>query len=146
MARIQESMHGAFTGKVGKLVGGKWNGIDYIRSLGVRTDKPATEAQLTQQIKMAVTVNFVRSIKKIVAIGYRDIAVKMSGYNAAAQYVFRNAITGTYPDFKLDYSRIMISRGLNKGNPAATVASPVKETCTFTWNARNIFGELTATD
>jgi hypothetical protein len=142
MARIQESMHGAFRGKVGKLVGGKWNGIDYVRSLGVRTDKPASEAQLAQQIKMALTGNFVKSIKKIVKIGFRDAAVKMSGYNAAVQYVLNNAIAGTYPGFTLDYSRIMISRGQNKGAPASAVSSPAKETCTFTWNAKNIFGDL----
>jgi hypothetical protein len=146
MARIQEGMHGGFTGKVGKLVGGKWNGIDYVRSIGKRSTTEATQQQLDHRSKMALAVSFMKTFKRVVKIGYRDAAVKMSGYNAATRYLFKNAITGESPEYRIDYSKVMLCRGENRGPIGAKASSPAAETITFTWSTRDKSGEVKPTD
>jgi hypothetical protein len=146
MARIEESMHGGFRGKVGKLVGGKWNGVDYVRSIGARSNKPSTSGQQDHRSKMALAVNFTRSIKKVVRVGFRDKAIRMSGYNAALKDLLKNAITGESPDFRIDYSKVMVCRGEGRGPIGASASSPAAETITFKWNTRNVSGEVLPTD
>jgi len=146
MARIEESMHGGFRGKVGKLVGGKWNGIDYIRSVGTRSNTEATPSQLNHRSKMALAVGFTRTIKKVVKVGYRDVAVRMSGYNSAIRNLLKNAITGESPNYRIDYSKVMLCRGENRGPIGATTSSPAAETVTFKWGTRDVTGEVKPTD
>lgn len=146
MARIKESMHGGFSGKVGKLVGGKWNGVDYVRSIGVRSDKPATENQQVHRSKMALAGSFIRTIKYVVKVGFRDVAVKMSGYNAAVSDLLKNAITGESTEYRIDYTKVMVSRGERIGMIGASVSSPAAETVTFKWNTRDVAGAVKPTD
>jgi len=146
MARIEESMHGGFRGKVGKLVGGKWNGIEYIRSIGARTNTEATPNQQNHRSKMALAGNFTRTIKKVVKVGFRDGAVRMSGYNAAVRDLLKNAITGESPNYRIDYSHVMVCRGEGRGPIGATASSPAAETITFKWSTRNVTGEVKPTD
>src|SRR5688572_2907894 len=146
MARIKESMHGGFSGKVGKLVGGKWNGVDYIRSIGVRSDKPATSNQQVHRSKMALAGSFTRTIKHVVKVGFRDVAVRMSGYNAAVRYLFKNAITGESSNYKIDYSKVVVSRGEGCGPIGASASSPAAENITFRWNNRDKSGSVKPTD
>jgi hypothetical protein len=146
MARIKESMHGHFTGKVGKLIGGKWNGVDYVRSIGIRKNTEATPSQQNHRSKMALTVNFTRTIKQVVKVGFRSVAVKMSGYNAAVRYLLKNAITGESPNYRIDYSKVIISRGEGRGMVGASVTSPAAETITFNWNIKDVTGSVKPTD
>ena len=146
MARVNESMHGHFTGKVGKLVGGNWNGVDYVRSIGKRKNTEASPSQQDHRLKMALAGGFTRTIKQVVKEGFRSAAVKMSGYNAAVRYLLKNAITGKFPDYKIDYSKVKISRGENPGMVGATAASPAAETVTFNWNTKDVSGAVQPTD
>ena len=146
MARINESMHGSFTGKVGKLVGGKWNGVDYVRSIGKRKNTEASPSQQGHRSKMALTGSFARTIKQVVKVGFRSAAVKMSGYNAAVRHLLKNAITGESPNYKLDYSKVKISQGENAGMVGASATSPAAETVTFNWNTKDVSGSVKHTD
>ncbi|HEX6431547.1 MAG TPA: DUF6266 family protein [Niastella sp.] len=146
MARIEESMHGGFRGKVGKLVGGKWNGIDYVRSIGKRTNTEATPNQQNHRSKLALAGSFTRTIKKVVKVGFRDGAVRMSGYNAAVRDLLKNAITGESPNYRIDYSQVMVCKGEGRGPIGATASSPAAETITFKWSTRNETGEVKPTD
>jgi hypothetical protein len=146
MARIEESMHGGFRGKVGKLVGGQWNGIDYIRSIGKRSNAEATPNQLNHRSKMALAGNFARTIKQVVKVGFRDGAVRMSGYNAAVRNLLKNAITGESPNYRIDYSKVMVCRGEGRGPIGASASSPAAETVTFKWSTRDVSGAVKPTD
>lgn len=59
MARLKgNSLHNAFTGKVGNLVGCKWKDTYYIRMRPVSVKHPNTEAQLAQRMRFANTQSF----------------------------------------------------------------------------------------
>src|SRR5690606_21181469 len=49
MAKFLRGIHGAYTGKVGNVVGSSWRNVDYVKSLPKQRSTKATPAQLAQQ-------------------------------------------------------------------------------------------------
>lgn len=112
MARFLKGITGAYTGKVGNVVGSSWRGIDYIRSLPKKSSKPASEDQMAQRTRFAMATNFLKSIKDILKIGFSDSKQRgKMGYNVAFQHLITNAITGIYPALSIDYSSVQIASG-----------------------------------
>jgi hypothetical protein len=113
MARFLKGIHGAYSGKVGSVIGSNWRGVDYVRSLARISKNKASEKQLIQRSKFAVTVAFLSPIMDLLKLGYSDkLQGKATGYNKALQYMMNNGgVTGTYPDFEIDYSKVVISKG-----------------------------------
>ncbi|HLN73923.1 MAG TPA: DUF6266 family protein, partial [Prolixibacteraceae bacterium] len=124
---------GGFSGKVGTVIGGNWNGINYMRGLPTSYTNPRTEAQLSQRAKFAETIKFLRPLTPFLRVGFKNAAYKMSGFNAAMSYTLKNALTGTYPAYSIDYTKVLVSRGPLAGaqNPAGDSTIPGK--VDFTW-------------
>lgn len=134
MGTISKGILGGFSGTVGTVIGGTWKGIDYMRSMPARRSNTLTPAQMDQRLKFSLIVKFIQTMAGLVMISFRNYAVKMTGANNAVSYNLKNAITGTAPDFGIDYSLVLISRGdlPNALNPSAAAgAQPGK--VTFTW-------------
>lgn len=121
MSTINQGILGGFSGKVGTVIGGNWNGINYMRGLPTSYTNPRTEAQLMQRARFAETIKFLRPLTSFLRIGFKNQAYKMSGFNAAMSYTIKNALTGIYPSFSIDYNKVLVSRGPLPGalNPAA---------------------------
>jgi hypothetical protein len=138
MGTINKGILGGFSGTVGTVIGGSWKGIDYMRSQPARRSGTLTPAQVDQRIKFGLVIKFVQSFAGLVMISFRNYAVKMTGTNNAVSYILKNAITGTAPNFTIDYSLVLVSRGdlPNVNNPqAAPGAQPGEVTFTWTNNA-----------
>jgi hypothetical protein len=133
MGTINKGILGGFSGKVGNIVGGRWKGIDYMRSLGSRRTTAPTERQKEQQMKFALIARFLQPLANLLAKSFRSYAIKMTGINSAMSYNLRRAVMGTYPVFSIDYSKILISRGSlpNGLNPVAE--SLTAGTVNFSW-------------
>ena len=146
MGTIQKGILGGFSGKVGNVIGGSWKGIDYMRSKSSRKRTTVTEKQKEQQIKFALIAKFQQPLTNLLARTFRNFAVKMTGVNSATSYNLRNAITGAYPDFAIEYSRILVSRGdmPNAGNPVA--AALADGMIVFTWLNNTGAGKSKDTD
>lgn len=146
MGTISKGILGGFSGTVGTVIGGSWKGIDYMRSMPARRSNTLTPAQAEQRIKFALAVKFVQSMAGLVMISFRNYAVKMTGTNNAVAYILKNAITGNAPDFVIDYSLVLISRGdlPNVVNPSAEAAADSK--VKFTWENNTGVGKAKAND
>jgi hypothetical protein len=146
MGTIQKGILGGFSGKVGNVVGGSWKGIEYMRSLGSRRTTTGSQKQKEQQLKFALVVRFQQLMANLLARSFKSFAVKMTGSNSALSYNLRNGITGVYPDFVLDYSKILVSRGdiPNAINPAVTAAAG--GIINFTWTDNSGVSKAAATD
>ena len=125
MGTIKKGVLGGFSGKVGTVVGASWKGIDYIRSLPASVKNPRTEGQVTQRTKFTVALDFLRPIVAYLNVGFKPYTSKQSAYNAAMSYNVSNAVTGTFPDFELDYPNALVSKGslLGAEDAAATAAT-----------------------
>jgi hypothetical protein len=112
MATYSKGANGAFSGKVGSIIGSNWRGVDYLRSLPKKSNKPTSDLQLAQRNKFALAPLYLSPIKDILNIGFKDkLLNKTTGYNAAVKIFLNQAIGGDYPDFVIDFSQIVLSKG-----------------------------------
>lgn len=146
MGTIKKGILGGFSGKVGNVIGGSWKGIDYMRSVSSRKRGQSTQKQKEQQMKFALIARFQQPLTNLLSRTFRSFAIKMTGANSATSYNLRNAITGTYPDFAIDYSRILVSRGdmPNAINPAVEPVS--NGMVVFTWGNNTGTGKTKDSD
>lgn len=139
MARIvnsgskSRSIMGGLSGKVGEFIYGNWKGIPYVRAKAVNVTNPKTAAQLDQRAKFTAIIKFLQPLTVFLRVGFKNDKAPMSPFNAAMSYNFKNAITGTYPDYCIDYSRARVSQGHLPGalNPKVriTLAGEIE----YTW-------------
>ena len=112
MATYSKGANGAFSGKVGSIIGSSWRGVDYLRGLPKKSNKPGSDLQMAQRIKFALAPLYLSPIKDILNIGFKDkLLNKTTGYNAAVKIFLTQAITGNYPDFLIDFSQVVLSKG-----------------------------------
>ena len=133
MGTIQKGILGGFSGKVGNVVGASWKGIDYMRSMASRRSFTATQKQKEQQLKFALIARFQQPMANLLAISFQSYAVKMTGGNSAMGYNLRNGISGVYPDFAIDFSKILVSRGAMPNALNPVVAAAAAGIVNFTW-------------
>ncbi|MFD2555055.1 DUF6266 family protein [Sphingobacterium tabacisoli] len=137
MARFLKGITGAYTGKVGNVVGSSWRGIDYIRSLPKKSSKPASEDQIIQRTRFRMATNFLKSIKDILKIGFSDSKQRgRLGYNVAFQHFIGNAIQGTYPALTVDYSVVRIASGSLAPLMGLTMEESAPQQLTINWESQ----------
>ena len=111
MGRIKKGILGGFNGKVGTVVGAKWKGVAYMRSLPQNVKNPKTLPQLKQRAKLALVVKHLKPLAPMLRVGWKDYAKKQSAFNAATAYMLANGIVGNYPDYRIISTRLIFSRG-----------------------------------
>ena len=52
-----------------------------------------------------------KPMKSFIDVGFKLYAVQQTAMNAALSYTLKNVITGVSPDFGVDYSKVMVSKG-----------------------------------
>ncbi len=134
MATFLKGIHGAYSGKVGNIVGSNWRSVDYVRSVSRPTNKPASEKQLAQREKFALATAFLGPMKDLLNLGYSDIQQgRSTGYNQGLRDVLKFAIAGIYPAFEIDYSKVRISRGALANLLAPQWTESAAQEITLTW-------------
>jgi hypothetical protein len=146
MGTINKGILGGFSGKVGSVIGGSWKGIDYMRSKGSNRNSDPTEKQLAQQLKFGLTMRFLQPMAGLLDISFRNFAIMMTGMNNAFAYIIKNAITGVYPSFEIDYALALVSRGDLPNVLGPAVTSGAGSLLTFSWTDNSGVGIAKATD
>jgi len=145
MGKIKQGILGGFSGKVGSVIGSSWKGISYMRGKAVSIKNPRTLQQMKQRNKFALALSVLQPITAFIRVGFKRYAHKKSEFNAAMSYTIRNAIVGSYPDYMLDFSKLLVSRGsLTGANDATAAAVPGK--IKLTWEDNSGIGEAKPTD
>jgi len=133
MAKLVEGVLGGFRGKVGTVVGNIWKGIATMRVHVKSISNPQTAAQLEQRAKFSVMIQFLKPLTDFVRTTFKHFAIKQTSFNAAMSYNVTHAITGVYPVYEIDYSKVLVSMGSLPPvlNPevTSTTAGEVK----YTW-------------
>ena len=146
MGIISKGILCGFSGTVGTVIGASWKGIAYIRSQATKRSSSPSLAQLEQQAKFGLAIRFVNKLTGLFAISFRQYANKMTGGNSALSYLIKNAISGTYPGYSIDYSKVLISRGdlPNADNPVAVAAAG--SNINFAWTDNTGMGKAASDD
>ncbi|MCF8229230.1 MAG: DUF6266 family protein [Bacteroidales bacterium] len=146
MGKIAQGVLGGFSGKVGNIVGGTWKGIDYMRIKPANVSNPKTQGQLDQRSKFSTVLKFLQPLTDFLKVGFKLYAIKMTQFNSAMSYNLNNAITGTYPNFTIDYTKALVSRGSLVGAAGAAAASSSAGVVEFTWTDNSGSGNALGTD
>ena len=145
MAKIQQGILGGFSGKVGTVIGGSWNSINYMRALPQSHKDPKTEDQMCQRGRFATTVNFLKRITPCLRIGYRERPAGQSTYSAAMSYVLSYAIDGCGDEAQVNFTKALVSRG-NLTTVMDATANVAGTTVTYTWTDNSGNGNAQTTD
>jgi hypothetical protein len=146
MGKIAQGILGGLSGKVGNVIGGSWKGIDYIRIKPSSVANPRTEGQVNQRNKFTITLEYLQATKDFIKTGYKSFAVKKTEFNAAMSYVLNNAVGGIAPNFTIDYSLALLSRGSLSGALNGTTDLATAGQVSFGWDDNSTDGNANATD
>lgn len=110
MARIGNLLDGG-QGVLGNMILYRMNGKNYIRQRPKRINDKKSPAQLAQRQRMQVMISFLRKFSEPIRFTFASEAVGRTSWQAAQSYNLRHALTGDYPDFRIDNGKALLSRG-----------------------------------
>lgn len=113
MTKIKKGIFGPISGKLGPIVGATWKGIAYIRMAPKKRKKKAkrTPAQIASQFKFKYLNNWLIPFHPYVTHGFKHLAASKTEINAAFTANYKAALNGSYPDFSIGYSQVLLSVG-----------------------------------
>jgi hypothetical protein len=147
MGKYNQGVLGEFSGKVGPVVGSSWKGIGYLRSKPRKAKKRDVSLKIEiQRAKFKLASNFIKAIASLLAITFPETKAKATGRNNALASLLQQAVTGDYPDLRIEYSKVFMASGSLSLtiNPAATSTEP--GVINFTWKDGTGYGNAKATD
>lgn len=130
MARVIGGINGAFSGKVGTVVGYTRNGVGIMRSLPRKSSKAPSQKQLDNQQKMRAAQAWLKYLITYVRVGFKNYSQKQHAFGSALSYLKLNAIK---EDFTVDPAKVLISSGELKEPVSAAVSNPKPGILKFTW-------------
>lgn len=135
-------------GSAGPLTFANWKGIGYFKQKATQVANPNTDGQINARARLALMVALFADFGNAVQVGFKEMAVKMSAYNAFVKYNINSALTyvslGVYTT---NWSTILFSKG-TLGDTAilTSAASAGTNNVTLTYNSANEFFAQSATD
>lgn len=106
-------MLSGFSGVIGNMEGYEQDGQYIIRSRKSRRIKPLSEKQLASMEKMRIINRLLGRFSEFIKLGFAK-TVKgqfVRAYNAAVAYQLKHAVTGSYPNYEIDYSKVRVADG-----------------------------------
>lgn len=113
MGRVTGGPFGTFIGKVGHVVGYVRLGNPWVRNLPRKSNKPRTSGQRVVNRKFQMSRKLVSDMKEFVNVSFRIAAVGTgkTAQNVASSWIIKDAVIGEHPNFELDFSKVVISKG-----------------------------------
>lgn len=134
MGTFKKGILGGFSGKVGTVVGSNWRGLDVMRSLPKRSKSSITQLQASQRQRFALAMEFLSPLTTILTAYFGSPSGTSSRLNNAASYHLKEAIVGDSPNYGIDYSKVIVSKGELIGVKNAAVTAPVAGGIHVAWD------------
>lgn len=134
------------TGRKGNIVSYVLNGEYVQRTIGVTTKAP-TASQLVCRSQMTIVNELLKPVKEFIEIGFslQKKGAHDNSHNLAKSYNKLNAISGEYPNQKVDFDLVLFSQGNLPVNPEAQ-AKVVENGLQFSWNPEPTEKGMSAND
>lgn len=134
MGTFKKGILGGFSGKVGTVVGSSWRGLNVMRSLPKRSKNGATPLQVSQRLKFAAAMAFLSPLTSVLASYFGAPSGIFSRLNNAVSYHLKEAVAGNSPNYNIDYSKVIVSKGELIGAKNATVTATVAGKINAAWD------------
>jgi len=146
MAIVQNPITGRTKKKFGSAVFSKQFGKNTMRTKPIEVRNPKTLAQRQQRSKFTLMVELSRMFLPFIRIGYKQSSVGMSQFNAFMKTNIKDVITGAYPNFSIDFSKLIVSKGTLAGVDGGAVAASAGKEIDISWVDNTGTGDALATD
>lgn len=147
MATIKKGILGGVSGKIGNVIGGSWNGVDYLRSVPTEVKQANTILQQSQRMKFKTLIDFLRPQKELIRLGFKSMANKASAFNVAVSYNYHHALAGDYDTgFSIDYSKALLANGSLPPIVGLTAESTTAGQLSLSWTDNSDENGATADD
>lgn len=146
MATYNKGILGAFSGKIGPVIGASWRGKDVMRSLPRKANRVATEAQALQRLRFSTVTEFLTPLKPILGKYYGSNTTDVTRRNQAMSYHMKEAVNYVAPNYEFIYNKVQISKGDLLGIQTPTVVAGAATSIDFTWVDNSGDGQAKATD
>lgn len=148
MAKVANVLIGKASGSVGGTTFSSWKGINVLKSKPVIVANPQTDAQTAQRVAFAFIVAVFRIMVGVLQLGFKEMAVKMSAFNAYSSHNLKAAMDlSSPPTATFVPANFKISKGTISDTVIGGVAADKSDgTVVFTYaNTANLPGQ-SATD
>jgi len=138
MSKLKPGVLGTFFGKTGRVVVVKWRDQLVGRSEPSVPTKPPTKKQMEQRKKFGTVTSFLGTLTEAINMGYSSRS-KVNGTSAAVRDNLKIAVYGSYPDYQIDYPKVIVTKSNNgfHGGFSVSVESGAQRKVTVNWNALN---------
>lgn len=120
--------------------------MDVMRSLPKKANRISSSRQLEVQAVFTRTAHFLSPIKPLISDYFGQPSGEKSRYNLAFSYHNREAIIGTYPDYEIDFPKVILTKGELLGPDQPTVAALPNAELKFAWVDNSGIAEAKTTD
>ena len=145
MGKIKQGILGGFSGKVGPVIGSSWKGKAVMKARALSFDDANSEAQRRQRQKFQIMVDWIFRCTGFIRRGFHGAAQEMTEVNACVSYNIQNAVSGTYPNQMVDFTKTLVAKGSLEGIMDAAKAYD-DYTITMTWTDNSGLGNADRTD
>lgn len=146
MGILNHGLFGPHKGRTGNVIGSFWKKINVLRIRPETYNDANSLLQQDQRMRFKLTNDFTSLNKMVIKIGFSGERNSASPFNRATKYNMMNAITGKYPDLKLDLNLARISIGELEGIEAPVLTTPNAQTIKIEWIDNSGHGHAEATD
>lgn len=137
MATFNNGILGAFSGKVGTVVGVIQGDQYHMRSLP-RRRKKYTAGELLNQAQFKMVQDHLQPIKELIKAGYKNYYTKRGGYRAAFAYTRKMAVVTDDAGSYIDPALFKISGGELAGAVDPTVSLENGNLLSFNWDISGV--------
>jgi hypothetical protein len=146
MGTYNKGILGAFSGKVGPVVGASWRGKDVLRSLPKRVRRIPTPQQEAQRLRFSFVSAFLTPFYPVLRRFYGGNTTTQTRINHAMSYHLRDAVIENGGLYEMDYAKVVMTKGDLTGLENPQVTAAVGATLNFTWVDNSGQGQAKADD
>ena len=146
MGKLNKGVLGGFSGRVGPAVGSSWKGMPIIKSRPPRKRGRSSPEQLRGEAKFGLLSSFISPLTDLLNRVYEREDFRMSCFNRAISLNMLNAVSGDFPEFRINYPLVVVGTG-NLLNPDSISADSVSAgQLRISWKDNSGVGSARATD
>ena len=146
MAIVQNPITGRSKKAFGTAVFSKQFGQNTMRTKPLEVKNPKTLKQRMQRSKFSLMVALSRMTLKFVRVGFKQIAIEMSAFNAFMKSNIGVAISGVYPAYTINYANLTFAKGTLTGVDTPTATAAAGKIINVDWVDNSGEGDAEATD
>jgi hypothetical protein len=133
MGKYQQGVFGPYSGRVGNVIGTFWKGRCVMRIRAANFTDANSIAQQTQRMKWKLISSFLHANDKLIKMGLAKADDTLTPYNVGIRINITKAVTGVFPELKLDATKLEIAKGSLANLTLPVVTSTVAGKIEIAW-------------